>query len=50
MMLLKLAKVSFGDQGFRRKKTEEICQRVGEIIDSEKKEDKVPEQESSEEF
>lgn len=33
MVLLKLANTSFGDQGFRKKKIEEIVMRVGEIID-----------------
>ncbi len=35
MVLLKLAKTTFGDQGFRKKKIEEIVKRVGEIISSE---------------
>lgn len=30
-MLLKLAKTTFGDQGFRKKKIEEIVKRVMEI-------------------
>ncbi|XP_028403586.1 epidermal growth factor receptor substrate 15 homolog [Dendronephthya gigantea] len=33
IVLLKLAKTTFGDQGFRKKKIEEIIKRVGEIIE-----------------
>lgn len=35
MVLLKLTKTSFGDQGFRKKKIEDIIKRVGEIIEPE---------------
>ena len=37
IMLLKLAKATFGDQGFRKKKIEEIVKRVGEVIAAENK-------------
>ena len=32
MMLLKIAQTTFGDQGFRKKKIEEIVKRVMEIL------------------
>ena len=32
MMLLKTARTTFGDQGFRKKKIEEIVKRVTEIL------------------
>ena len=37
IMLLKLAKATFGDQGFRKKKIEEIVKRVREVIAAENK-------------